>query len=87
MPYAAVAIMKISRGYGWKYILTQKATRQKALAESYALIASGGGAETVGGISKEAGEKEPHEFQWITNIGLTKKNLEEMIEAGRGDGK
>ena len=25
-----------------------------------------------------------HEFQWITNIELTKKNLEEMIEAGRG---
>ena len=113
--YAAETIMKICRGYGWKYILTQKATRQKALAESYEWIASGGGAETVKGIGKEAGNGEyinhveetagkeeeaniyryryeaeedgkrvTHEFQWLTNIELTKKNLEEMIEAGRG---
>lgn len=27
---------------------------------------------------------EHHEFQWITNIELTKKNLEEMIASGRG---
>ena len=113
--YAAETIMKICRGYGWKYILTQKATRQKALAESYEWIASGGGAETVKGIGKEAGNGEyinhvdetagkeeeanicrywyeaeedgkrvTHEFQWLTNIELTKKNLKEMIEAGRG---
>ena len=30
------------------------------------------------------GEKEIHEFQWITNIGLTDRNLEEMTGAGRG---
>ena len=30
------------------------------------------------------GGKEIHEFQWITNIGLTDRNLEEMIKAGRG---
>ena len=113
--YAAETIMKICRGYGWKYILTQKATRQRALAESYEWIASGGGAETVKGIGKEGGNGEyinhveetagkeeeaniyrywyeaeedgkrvTHEFQWLTNIELTKKNLEEMIEAGRG---
>ena len=113
--YAAETIMKICRGYGWKYILTQKASRQKALAESYEWIASGGGAETVKGIGKEGGNGEyinhveetagkeeeaniyrywyeaeedgkrvTHEFQWLTNIELTKKNLEEMIEAGRG---
>lgn len=29
-------------------------------------------------------EPELHEFQWITNIELTDRNLEEMIEAGRG---
>lgn len=111
--YAAETIMKMCRD--WKYILTQKATRQKVLAESYEWIASGGGAETLTGIGKEGGngeyinhveetagkeeeadmyryryeteedgEKEIHEFQWITNIELTKKNLEEMIEAGRG---
>ena len=34
--------------------------------------------------TKGAGTKELHEFQWITNIELTRKNLEEMIEAGRG---
>jgi len=30
------------------------------------------------------GETEAHRFQWITNIELTTKILEEMIEAGRG---
>src|SRR5699024_1009113 len=34
--------------------------------------------------TKGAGTKELHEFQWITNIELPRKNLEEMIEAGRG---
>ena len=29
-------------------------------------------------------EKETHAFQWITNIELTNRNLEEMIGAGRG---
>lgn len=113
--YAAESMMEICRRYGWKYILTQKATRQKALAESYKWIAQGGGAETVKGIGKERGtgeyinhveetagkkeeanmycywyetegqgKKERHEFQWITNLELTKKNLEEMVEAGRG---
>lgn len=32
----------------------------------------------------EDGKKELHEFQWITNIEVTDKNLEEMTEAGRG---
>lgn len=113
--YAAEPIMKICRKCGWKYILTQKETRQKALAESYEWIARGGGAETVKEIGKEggtgeyinhveeaagkqeeanmyrywyetegSGKKEKHEYQWITNIELTKKNLDEMIGAGRG---
>ena len=112
--YAAEPIMRICRGFGWKYILTQKETRQKALAESYEWIARGGGAERVNGIGKEggtgeyvnhveetagkaeeanmyrywyetegSGKKERHEYQWITNIELTKKNLEEMAGAGR----
>ena len=113
--YAAESVMKICRTHGWKYILAQKATRQKALAESYEWIAQGGGVETVKGIGKElgtgeyanhveetagkkeeaniyrywyeteeGGKKETHEFEWITNIELTKRNLDEMIEAGRG---
>ena len=113
--YAAEPVMKICRGHGWKYILTQKEARQKILSESYAWIASGGGAEPVQGIGKErgsgeyinhveetagkkeeanmyrywyeteeGGKKERQEFQWITNMELTKRNLEEMIEAGRG---
>ena len=113
--YAVEPVMKICRGHGWKYILTQKASRQKVLSESYDWIAGGGGAETVEGIGKEVGsgeyinhvektagkeeeanmyrywyetgeanKKETHEFQWITNIELSKKNLDEMIEAGRG---
>lgn len=95
--YAADPVMEICRNHRWKYVLTQKATRQKALAESYEWIARGGGAETVTGIGKEkgtgeyvnhaeetAGKKEIHEFQWLISIELTKKNLEEMIEAGCG---
>lgn len=113
--YAVEPIMKFCREHGWKYILAQKATRQKVLAESYEWIARGGGAERVEGIGKEkgmgeyvnhveetagkkeeanmyryryeadeSGKKEIHEFQWITNLEVTKKNLEEMIEAGRG---
>lgn len=113
--YAVEPIMKICRERRWKYILTQKETQQKILAESYEWIARGGGSEIVKGIGKErgtgeyinhveetagkkeeanmyrywyetekSGKKELHEFQWITNIDLTEKNLEEMIGAGRG---
>lgn len=114
--YAAEPIMKICRQHHWHYILTQKDTRQKVLAESYEWIREGGDASIVERIGKECGdgeyinhveelaekeetanmyrywyattnkngEKEVHEFQWITNIELTARNLEEMIEAGRG---
>lgn len=113
--YAAEPVMEICRNHKWRYILTQKATRQKVLAESYEWIARGGGAERAEGLGKEkgmgeyvnhveetagkkeeanmyrywyetneSGKKETHEFQWITNIELTKRNLEEMIEVGRG---
>ena len=33
-------------------------------------------------VNKDGG-KELHEFQWITNIEITNRNLEELIEAGR----
>ena len=114
--YAAEPVMEICNGTGWKYILTQKETRQKVLAEGYGWIQGGGGAKIVEKIGKERGngeyinhveevagkketanmyrywyetagkdgEKEIHEFQWITNIGLTDRNLEEMTGAGRG---
>lgn len=114
--YAVEPIMKLCRGKHWKYILTQKETRQKVLAESYEWIQKGGGAKAVEGIGKESGNGEyinhveetagkeetanmyryryeteegegegaVHEFEWITNIELTGRNLEEMIEAGRG---
>lgn len=111
--YAAEPIMKECRKNGWKYILTQKETHQKLLAESCAWIREGNGAETVKTIGKElgtgeysnhvekaagkeeianmyrywyqkAGETGVHEFKWITNIEITKRNLEELIEAGRG---
>lgn len=32
----------------------------------------------------KSGEPEIHEFQWLTNIELTDRNMEEMINAGRG---
>ncbi len=114
--YAAKPIMKICNQNHWKYILTQKETRQKILAESYEWIQESGGAEKVEKIGKECGDGEYinhveevagkeetanmyrycyktetedgetgiHVYQWSTNIELTKRNLEEMIEAGRG---
>lgn len=33
---------------------------------------------------KEDGGTQIHEYQWITNIELTNRDLEEMVEAGRG---
>ena len=114
--YAAESIMEICKANHWKYILTQKDTRQKVLSESYADIKGAGGADTVKKIGKELGtgeyinhvedvagkketanmyrywyetvnkdgKKEVHELQWITNIEITARNLEELIEAGRG---
>lgn len=112
--YAAEPIMKIGKEHHWKYIFTQKESRQKILSESYKWIQDGGGAKIVDKIGKEGGkgeyinhveevagkketanmywywyEKEEggkmgvYEFQWITNIELTDRNLEEMIETGR----
>ena len=66
----AGSVMRLCREKNWKHILTQKETRQPLLAESYEWI--------------KKGEKAEHRFQWITNSGLTKKNLEEMVCAGRG---
>lgn len=51
--YAAGSIMRLCREKNWKYILTQKETRQPLLAESYDWIRQGGGAEKVKGIGKE----------------------------------
>lgn len=114
--YATEPIMKICNANHWKYILTQKDTRQRVLAESYAYIQDAGGAERVEKIGKELGTgeyinhveevagkeetanmyrywyetenkdggKEVHEFQWITNIEITDRKLEELVEAGCG---
>ena len=56
--YAAEPIMEICRGYRWTYILTQKETRQKILAESYEWIAQGGGSKIRKGIGEEGGTGE-----------------------------
>lgn len=34
--------------------------------------------------TEEAGKKEIHKIQWVSNLEPTKKNLDEMIEAGHG---
>ena len=111
--YAAEPVMKICRENRWKYIFTQKSTRQKNVAEIYAWIEEGGGKTEVEGICQEkgtgayinhveeaAGKTETMnlyeyeytkkdgvtkiKFQWISDIDLTKRNLEEMIRAARG---
>ena len=113
--YAAESIMAQCRRYGWRYIFTQKSSRQRTLGESFDWIKSGDGAEEVTGIGKERGtgryanhveevtgkkevtnvfeyeyrgKQEGSEkgvvFQWVTDIELERKNLEEMVSAARG---
>ena len=115
--YAAESIMELcNKKYNWKYIFTQKTSRQKLLYESYEWIKRGEGTEQIQSLCKErgsgcyanhvekvAGKKEVMNvfeyeyeekkedvkrhtirFNWITNIELTKRNLEEMIITGRG---
>ena len=53
--YAVEPVMKICRENGWKYIFTQKATRQKTVAESYDWIESGGGKTEKRNICPENG--------------------------------
>ena len=113
--YATGPIMRICRENGWRYIFTQKDTRQPAIGESFDWIQEGGGCTAVKNIGKEMGtgryanhveetagkEETAHvyeyeytrkqdgaekrtRFRWLTDIELTKRNLEEMVEAGRG---
>lgn len=113
--YATEPMMELCRTNGWKYIFTQKETRQKLVTESYEWIAQGGGKTEIKSICKESGigayinhveevagkaetmnvyeyhytRKEKEEdievsFRWVSNQELTKRNLEEMICAGRG---
>lgn len=113
--YATEPMMEMCRINGWKYIFTQKETRQKLLTESYEWIAQGGGKTEIKSICKESGtgayinhveevagkaetmnvyeyhytRKEKEEdievnFRWVSNQEVTKRNLEEMICAGRG---
>ena len=113
--YATEPFMRQCREYRWKYLLTQKETRQKNLSEGFEWIKAGG-IEHYPGLCKEngngcyanhveevagkqeimnvfeyeyesrnkEGKRRTIRFQWITNIELTKRNLEEMIKAGRG---
>lgn len=112
--YAAEPVMKICRENDWKYIFTQKETKQKLVAENYNLLEEEDITKKTG-IGKEKGEGRYYNhmeelagktevmnlyeysyekktkkdvktirFQWITNIDLCEKNLEEMTEAGRG---
>lgn len=53
--YAAESVMSISRANGWEYILTQKATRQRVLAENYALLEEGEEKHICERIGKEKG--------------------------------
>lgn len=112
--YAVEPIMELCRENGWRYIVTQKETRQPTVAENYALLDREEVTE-VERIGKEkgkgryynqagelSGKKEKMnlyeysyekkgkngskevKFQWLTDIELSRKNLEEMIAAGRG---
>ena len=109
--------MKLCREkYDWKYLFTQKDTRQKLLNESFEWIKGGDDAKKNTGICKEKGtgfyanhvekvagktevmnvfeyeyktidkdgQKQTVQFQWVTNLELTDRNLEEMILTGRG---
>ena len=112
--YGAEPVMELCRKNGFKYIFSQKETRQRLVAQNYNLLSEEDKTQKTE-IEKEkgtgcyynhmeelAGKKETMNlyeysyekktqkgvkeirFQWITNIDLTKNNLEEMIKAGRG---
>lgn len=51
--YATEPMMRLCREYNWKYIFTQKDTRQKALGESFEWIKCGEGAIRKEGICSE----------------------------------
>lgn len=114
--YEAEPVMEICRKNNWRYIFTQKITRQKLVGEGFEWIKKGNGAEEVKMIGKEHGSgryanhveevtgkkeitnvfeyeyeleqedgnKKEVVFQWITDIEVSRKNLEEMINAARG---
>lgn len=109
--YAVEPVMRLCRKKGWRYIFTQKDTRQKQVSEAYCWILEGecrevekigeerGTGRYANDVGIIAGKKEKMNvyeyryetpegkemcFQWITDIDLTKENLKEMIEAGRG---
>ena len=115
--YAVEPIMKLCReNYHWKYLFTQKDTRQKLLNESFEWVKNGDDAKRITCLCKEKGtgfyanhveelagktevmnvyeyeyettdkdgNKQTVRFQWVTDLDLTDKNLEEMILAGRG---
>lgn len=53
--YATEPMMRLCREYNWKYIFTQKDTRQKTLGESFEWIKCGEGAIRKEGICSETG--------------------------------
>lgn len=53
--YATEPMMRLCREYNWKYIFTQKDTRQKTLGESFEWIKCGEGAIRKEGICSESG--------------------------------
>ena len=53
--YATEPMMRLCREYNWEYIFTQKATRQKALGESFEWIKRGEGAIRMEDICCEKG--------------------------------
>ena len=48
-------LMELCAKNGWKYIFTQKDTRQKQVGEAYEWIKEGNGATEVSGICEEKG--------------------------------
>lgn len=68
--------MKLCREkYHWEYLFTQKDTRQKKLDEGF---------EYKYEIADEKKKRQKIRFQWVSSLEVTKRNLEEMILAGRG---
>ena len=53
--YATEPLMELCAKNGWKYIFTQKDTRQKQVGEAYEWIKEGNGATEVSGICEEKG--------------------------------
>lgn len=96
--YASEPVMEICRGNGWEFIIRYKTGSIPSITEEYESIpekGTAGHAEFVNEIDyngkpvnmlrfwEEDADSVRKEFQWLTDIRITRKNAERIAGAGR----